>query len=381
MTPNPLSEAQLRNESHVAPSWKIAIALTVILRIAYSLFAALAALYQPVNERLMHSNAFTENLQAPAGLRYLLVWPWERFDTLWYLHIAARGYDRPDAVVFFPLYPQLVKIFGYVMPPMFAALSISTIAALFLFWGLQELLRPDYGEELARQAVILCALWPASFIFFAGYPESLLVALIIWSLRMAQTNRWAAAIVLAAAATWTKAIGLVVIVPLITMALRRRRAVAPLVSLVAIAFIGCVRYLQDAGGEPLNVAYGDFWRTSVAAPWSTAYVAGSTLIHAPNPILISNWLCLILVGVLVSVSKARIEYLLYAATAIAMILCKQTVPPLQSMIRYSLIVFPAFAGLTRLTRRPLVRFFAVCIGVSILNMGLLWLFEGWSLMV
>jgi hypothetical protein len=374
----------MRDESHVVPSWKIAIALTVILRIAYSLYAALAALYQPVNERLMHSNALTENLQAPArGLRYLLVWPWERFDTLWYLHIAAKGYDRPDAVVFFPLYPALIKIFSYVLPPIFAALSISTIAAFFLFWGLQDLLRPDHGEDLARRAVIFCALWPASFIFFAGYPESLLVALIIWSLLMAEANRWAASIALAAAAAWTKAVGLVVIVPLITMALRRKRAMAAPISLVAVAFMVCIRYLQNASGETLNVAYRDFWRTSVAAPWSTVYVAGSTLIHAPNPILISNWLCLILVGVLVIVSKARIEYLLYAVAAIAMILCKQTVPPLQSMIRYSLIVFPAFAGLARLTRRPLVRsrFLAVCVGMAIVNMGLVWLFEGWSLMV
>jgi hypothetical protein len=374
----------MRDKFNAAASWKIAIALTVILRIAYSLCAALAALYQPVNEALMHSNALTESLQPPLSrLRFLFVWPWERFDTLWYLHIAANGYDRPDSVVFFPLYPELIRIFSHVMPPIFAALSISTIAALFLFWGLQELLRPDYGEDVATQAVVFCALWPASFIFFAGYPESLLVALIIWSLRMAQLNRWAAATALAAAAAWTKAVGLVVILPLMTIAMRRKPAMAAPVSLVAVAFLGCIHYLQTVSGQTLSAAYRDFWRTSIAAPWSTLHVAASTLIHAPDPILISNWLCLVLISVLIIVSRARIEYLLYAATAVAMILCKQTVPPLQSMVRYSLIVFPVFVGLAQLTqRRPRrFRFPAACLGLSIVNLGLLWLFEGWSLVV
>jgi len=374
----------MRDKSDGAASWKTAVALTVILRIAYSLCAALAALCQPLNQVLMHSNALTASLRPPAsGLRLLLVWPWERFDTLWYLHIVANGYDRPDSVVFFPLYPELIKIFSYVMPPMFSALSISTIAAFFLFWGLQELLRPDCGEDMARQVVVFCALWPASFIFFAGYPESLLLALIIWSLRMAQLNRWAAATVLAVAATWTKAVGLVVIVPLMTIALRRKRTMAAPVSLVAVAFLGCIRYLQNVAGQSPNAAYREFWRTSIAAPWSTIHVAASTLIHAPNPILISNWLCLLVLCLLVAMSKARIEYLLYSATAVAMILCKQTVPPLQSMIRYSLIVFPVFVGLAQLTqRRPRrFRFSAACIGLSIVNLGLLWLFEGWSLVL
>jgi len=41
---------------------------------------------------------------------------WERFDTLWYLRIAQHGYDRPMAVIFYPLYPAAIRIVSWVLP-------------------------------------------------------------------------------------------------------------------------------------------------------------------------------------------------------------------------------------------------------------------------
>lgn len=365
-------------------AWKLAALLTVILRVAYSLCAAVMALLQPVNQQLMRSNALTEGLpSANHGLRYLFLGVWERFDTLWYLHLAAHGYDRPDAVVFFPLYPALIRALSWAMPAIVAALTVSAIAAFFLFWGLQELLRLDFTEQVAFESVVFCAVWPGSFVFFAGYSESLLLALIVWSLWMAQTNRWAAAIVLGVAAASTKAVGVVVVVPLMIIAARRKRIMILPSLLVVVVSIACTQYVQRAGGDTLTDAYRDFWRTTSAAPWSTIHASVSALFHAPNPILILNLLCLVLVCVLVSLSRARIEHLLYAAAVIALVLCKQTVPPLQSMIRYMLIVFPAFVGSAKLRRASSDRwgFVSFCVGLFIVNMGLLWLFEGWSLAV
>jgi hypothetical protein len=365
-------------------SWKFAIVLSAVLRIAYSLCAGLMELAQPVHEQLMRSNALTEGLAAHGyGVHYLLLGTWERFDTLWYLHVAANGYDRPDAVVFFPLYPALIRVLSFAMPPMFAALTVSSLAAFFLFWGLQELLKPDYGEETARQAVVFCAVWPASFIFFSGYPESLLLALTVWSLHMAQANRWLEAIVLSAASVSTKAVGLAVLAPLMVIAFRNRRAmIAPLL-LLSVVFVAVLEYVQHAAGETMSAAYRDFWRTTTAAPWNTVRAALSALFLDPNLILILNLLCLVLVCALAFSSRVRIEYLIYAGAVIAMVLCKRTEPPLQSMIRYMLIIFPAFVGLARITRASRHRrlFVTFCIGLFTVNLGLLWLFEGWSLVL
>jgi hypothetical protein len=364
-------------------AWQRALALAVSLRLIYSLFAAIVALIQPVNWRLVHSNALTENLSPPDySLHYLLFGVWERFDTLWYMHIAAHGYDRPEAVVFFPLYPSLVRIVSLLIPPIAATLLISTIAAFFLFWGLQELLA-DGPPNLVTQSVFLCAVWPASFIFLAGYPESLLLALIVWSLCLARRDYWLAAAALGLAAALTKAVGVVVVVPLLIMALRQKKVKALPVFMVPLGLAGFAGYLHWTGHVALISAYGQYWRTSTAAPWTTLWASVSSLLQTPNPILVLNLMFLLAMSILAVQSRLRIEYLLYAAGAIFIFLCKETSPPLQSMMRYLLIVFPAYVGFVHLLRCPSLqlRFGMVCASLFVVNLGLLWLFLGWSLVL
>jgi hypothetical protein len=361
-----------------------ALVLTLLLRLAYSVLGGVAGLVQPVNWRLVHSNALTESLPPPDhSLRYLLFGVWERFDTLWYLQIAAHGYNRPDAVVFFPLYPSLIRVVSLLIPPMAAALLISTLAAFFLFWGLQELLIGDQPQALVDQSAFLCAVWPASFIFFAGYSESLLFALIVWSLGMARRDRWVAAAALGLAAALTKAVGVVVAVPLLVMAVRHRKATALPVVLVLLGPAGFLGYLHWTGHGALTSAYGQYWRTSMALPWTTLWVSVETLVHAPNPILILNLAFVISGCVLAALSRLRIEYLLYSAAAIGVLLCKETTPPLQSMMRYLLIIFPIFVGSAQVLQGPHLRprFGMACAALFVFNVGLLWLFLGWSLVL
>jgi len=377
--------SSVSTEGRDRPAWRFALVLTLFLRLTYSLLAAVVSLVQPVNWRLVHSNAFTENLPPPDhSLRYLLFGVWERFDTLWYIHIAAHGYDRPDAAVFFPLFPGLVRIVSLLIPPMAAALLISTVAAFFLFWGLQALLLADQPRRLVDQSVLVCAVWPASFIFFAGYPESLLFALIVWSLSMARREHWLAAAALGLAAALTKAVGVVVLVPLLVMAVRQNQKIkALLVLLVPLGSAGFLLYLHWTVHATLASAYEQYWRTSAAPPWATVWVVVRTLAHAPNPILVMNVIFLLAITFLVALSRLKIEYLLYSATAIVMFLCKETSPALQSVMRYLLLIFPAFVGFARLLQGPQgqPRFGMVCTALSVVNLGLLWLFLGWSLVL
>jgi hypothetical protein len=365
-------------------SWQLALKLALSLRLGYSLFAAVAAWIQPVNWRLVHSNALTENLPAPDhSWKYLLLGVWNRFDTLWYLHIAARGYDRPDAVVFFPLYPGLIRLMSALVPPMAAALLISTLAAFFLFWGLQELLIVEDVPGLGRRSVWLSACWPAGFIFFAGYPESLLAALTIWCLWMGRRERWVCAAVLGVAAALTKAIGGVVVVPLLVMGLRQRRPTS-LVVLVILAVVAVyLGYLHWTGQAELSTVYAQYWRTVASAPWRTLWLSVRELVRAPDAILLLNVMAVILVGVLAGMSRLKIEYALFSLAAIFVLLCKETMPPLQSMMRYQLFIFPAFVGMARVLERVGLgtRWGMICGAFLIMNLGLLWMFLGWSLVV
>src|SRR5438874_8328729 len=114
------------------PTWRTALRLTLLLRVAYSILGAMFSVFIPVNWHLIRSNALTETLPDPdRSLHYLLLDLWSRFDTLWYLHNARYGYDRPDATVFYPLYPSLIRLVSTLLNPTAAALLISTIAAWF----------------------------------------------------------------------------------------------------------------------------------------------------------------------------------------------------------------------------------------------------------
>lgn len=362
----------------------MALLLTLVLRAAYSCLAALFGLFLPLNWNLIHSNALTETLPPPNHTaHYLLLGIWERFDTLWYLHIARSGYDRPDAIVFYPLYPFLVRTLSWLIQPIGAALLISTVAAFFFLWGFQNLQRLDFDSDHVRKSLIVYAVWPSSFIFFAGYPESLLLAFILWALYFGRKGNWALSVVLAIGAEMTKAVGMLITVPLLIMAARRRTANAWSVLLTLLGALAFPAWLRWSGHGALNSAYEYYWRTRPAAPWITLWVAGERLLHRPDVLLVLNLLFLIVICLLAGLCRTRLEYKLFGLAAILLVLCKETSPPLQSMMRYVLVVFPAFIGAAQVFEMPRwkPRFWLACSALLIINLTLMWLFLGWSLVL
>ena len=109
-----------------------AVALVLALRLIYSGLAALLVPYLRLDPAAIRSNHLTGNLLQPAdGWIYRLWGVWERFDTLWYIRIAERGYDRVEALVFFPLYPALIRFLTpLVGGPLPAAVVVSTLASI-----------------------------------------------------------------------------------------------------------------------------------------------------------------------------------------------------------------------------------------------------------
>lgn len=203
--------------------WKLALLLTAGLRILYSGIAAVFSLVSHPDQALVRSNAFTEHLPSPGTLYYALLGIWGRFDTLWYVHIAQNGYDRPEAVVFYPLYPGLIRILRPIAEGMGGALLISTVSSFFLFWGFVRLLRMESPDRSPFRALALFAVWPASFVFFAGYTEALAIALVVWCILFARDERWASAAACGFAAGLTRSMGILLIVPLAVMAWHSRR--------------------------------------------------------------------------------------------------------------------------------------------------------------
>lgn len=181
------------------------------------------------------------------------------WDGIWYMRIVRRGYpsyvpdrityDDPEArVAFFPLYPNLVRVVDRVLPggDTFAALFVNFVLGAVFVVLVGLLARHWFGPSAARPAMVVCALFPGSFVLSFAYSEALLLALAAGCLLALAHERWIAAGVLAALGTATRPNGVALVVAVAVAALvslRRERTWRwrPLFA-VAVAPLGFVAF-------------------------------------------------------------------------------------------------------------------------------------------
>jgi len=362
--------------------WRIALTITVALRVVYSAVAALGASLLHPRAGLIRSNALTEMLPSTGGWHYALIGVWERFDTLWYLRIAGRGYDLPGAVVFYPLYPGLIRSLSWIMEPLAAALLISTSAAFFYFLGLLRLARGELPGTNAERVVLLAAVWPASFFLFAGYTEALAMALIVWCIAWARDERWLGAAACAFAAGLTRSAGTLLIVPLLVMAWRGRKSRRWLVLFAPLGTIGYWIWLRQSGRLSMAAAYGAYWKTSIAPPWTTLWLAIRSLAQRFEPLVVISLVALIFFLVAGVLAKRRAEDRWFSAAVITHMVLRVCSPPLFGAPRYLLPVYAAYLTTAEWTSKlNRGRFALLCVALFACNLGWMWAFLNWSLVL
>ncbi len=362
------------------PDWKIALALTAGLRVFYTAMPAALAPFLHPDPALIHSNALTENLPQPGGLYYALLGIWERFDTLWYLHIAQHGYDLPRAVIFYPLYPAAIRAVTWVLPATAAALLVSTVAAFFFFWGLLRLAWVELAVQARLRMVLLVCVWPTSFVLFAGYAESLNLALIIWAVLFARDGRWWAAAACGVLAGLSRPSGVLVAIPLMVLALRSRRVSSLVVFLTPMGLFGYWGWLRWSGRLSVVEAYRIYQGSSLAPPWASIGEALRLIVTEHDGLLAIKLGLVVLVAALSLRREVRIADKLFAMAVILQMLM-YTGRPLLGAARYLLPVYPAFAVLGGYAERrwnwKQFGFYVTAFGF--LNVMWLWAFLNWSL--
>src|SRR5205085_7093683 len=133
-----------------------------------------------------------------------------RWDTFFYYTIATDGYSwNPDVfrhynVVFFPLYPMVMRAGGAVLGghPLLAGLAVSLAAFTAAMALLYRLARLELGDEYAWRVVLLMSTFPYALYFSAVYTESLFLLLSVGAFYAMRQGRlgWAAVCGLAAGA-------------------------------------------------------------------------------------------------------------------------------------------------------------------------------------
>ena len=189
------------------------------------------------------------------------------WDGIWYLRIVRYGYpsfvpqnitydDTQARLAFFPAYPYLVRVIDTVLP------GGDTLAALFLNFVLGAgfivlvglLARSWFGVSVAKRAMILCALFPGSFVLSFAYSEALLLFLAAACLYLLQKEQWLLAGVVALFATATRPNGIAVIAACAVaayLAWRQTKSLKPFIAplLSPIGFIGYQLWINNHADE------------------------------------------------------------------------------------------------------------------------------------
>jgi hypothetical protein len=318
---------------------------------------------------------------------------WGRYDTLWYLDVAARGYAPPadlahvqSNLAFFPLYPGLVRALHALVPAALqgdaarfvVAVALSNVLALLGLAAVHALVREAWGDaRLARRTVLYLLLFPAGFFLSCAYSESLFLALAAGALLLAHRRRWWWAAACALLLGLSRPSGVLMAPALALLHLEQRgwrlRWEGAGAAAVAAAPAGLVlhaAHLATLTGAPLVAFQAQAaWGRALSWPWET-------LLHPAawhpmmGPIEWGATALFLALGALL-VLERRWALGAYALLSVAPILLSGT---LMSATRLLLPAFPAFAALARLGEREAVDR-AVTVTFALLQASL---FLAWS---
>jgi hypothetical protein len=332
-------------------------------------------------ERIHRAVFDPHHLTRPFGsLGDALVAPAARWDAVWFLEIARSGYSEqnPNRAAFFPLYPLLVHVGGWLGSPLIAGMVISMACFVVALAALHRLTVIEIGPEAARWTVIALALFPGSLWFSAVYSESLFLMVSVGAVLCARQERWWAASALAGLGAATRSAGILLLVPLGLLWWEARRAgrvksgdvgAFVLVPLGLGAFCVTLAAVGMSASAPFSAQ--NTWARSFQGPWAGVWDGATAawdgvrqLIHGPPPPLyfdhavgdamaigrhnIALFLCL-LIAIPMLVGAFRRLPLAHAAYALVALMLPLSYPvsaqPLMSIVRFESVLYPLFMWL------------------------------------
>ena len=343
------------------------------------------------------------NLTAPFGyFGNLLVAPFARWDSWWYLTIAQHGYDHQlMRTAFFPLYPLIVRGLGPIVGSnLIAGVIVSLVSFAVALVLLYRLALLELGSaSRARLAVMLVAFCPVAFFFSAVYSESLFLALSLGAVFEARMGRWTMAGLLGALGAAERNSGVMLAVPLVLLFLYGPRAdrppgpgpgsaaggsalgwrrllprhpIEPSIAWIALVPMGLFAYLGylalsiGDGFAPLHAQtlwfhhfagpFGGVFDGTVAAwdglrqlihgspvPVYFTAAGGDPFVVAGQNLMLFAFLVLGVVAFVGALRRLPIAYGAYVFAALALPLSDPVKPqPLSSLPRYEVVLVPLF---------------------------------------
>ncbi|MGZ3599325.1 MAG: hypothetical protein ACXVCX_03750 [Ktedonobacterales bacterium] len=302
---------------------------------------------------------------------------WVRYDATLYARLARDGYQGSPfyRAAFFPLQPLATAIVAPLTGGNWyiAGIVVSNVAYFFALLGLGMLALhedssagDDQRVAAARRAMLYLTVYPMALFLFAGYAESLFLALATWCLVAIRRGAWWQAGALGLLAAMTRQMGLFLAVPFAygyaTQAGWRLRSVrinAAWVLLIPGGLLLFMGWLWYTRGDPLAFQHAEnHWDHVFSPPWATFPWAWRLLLRERNTLFLYKDVVdlvavLLFAGlIVVGARRLRLGDTAYSAAVWLLALSYPAMGwPLQSDARYMLAAFPCFLTLARLGRR------------------------------
>ncbi len=343
------------------------------------------ALSWTANETKLHSQDDKPYLRDPV-LNTHVSW-----DSEFYLAIATKGYDAPDVRVtngpvdrsvlrrplslsyaFMPFYPIIMR--GVALPlqlaggtpiatATLAGVLVSVLGALAAMVALADLTRDELGEAGGLRTAFYLLIFPTGFFLAQVYTEGLFVGLAFSSLALLRRNHWLAAALLAVAATWTRTVGVALVLPLALawwQAFQARgvtprpsaRTLVLRVALVLLPLIAYVLWHYSFWGQAYSFVEETYFNRGLFAlehSWQSWSAAVGGMFHQNTQWTVYYALELAAIALAVVACGATLRrYPGPALFGLAVLIGSLTSGEAQGMLRYVLAVPAVFIFLSRL---------------------------------
>ncbi len=301
---------------------------------------------------------------------------WKIWDAVHYLYIAQYGYCNLDCVhsyeqfsiVFFPLYPFLVRIFQFFARNyMLSSLIVSNVFYILTVFFLYKLVRKDFSHEISLKTIILLSAFPTAYFLHVGYTESLFLFLVVSSFYYAVNKKWLTASLLGMFASLARINGILLFPALLVEYLISRKeaggqsvikikkdilytSLIPLGSLLYLF----INYIYFHNPFQFMIFQREHWGERFSSPITGLIGAINGFHWRP----FSQWLSwelpqiifaiFAVLIILISLKKVRLSYSVYSVLSLIIIVCCSF---WMSVPRFVLVVFPIFIFLAVIAKK------------------------------
>lgn len=289
-----------------------------------------------------------------------LWWSSANFDGFHYLSIAERGYETvlgQSQYAFFPLFPLLISVLGYLMPGFVAAHVIVGVSFLAFVYFVTRWSSKYTDNPL--QLLWMVLLSSGSVYLLALYTEPLFLALVSGTFYFADRKDWGKATLATAFATATRFPGVLLVLFLFLTLHKEKIKHAYAYALAGLSgLFAYMLYLWQVSGNPFSwfTAQSGWGKSDLTSPLVTFANYGRALTVEFKPdithlvVVVEVLVTVILLSLLYKFWQNRKFESAYKWYALGSLTLPLATGSLGSMPRFALALFPLFLTIPSLPK-------------------------------